>query len=62
MCWRKLYGKGKGVSYHKMPDWFGGIIMATIFTGVGFGLIYYVMYFLGINYILTANMEKSFRA
>ena len=48
--------------YHKMPDWFGGIIMAIIFAGLSFGLIYYVMFFFGINYILTANMEKSFRA
>jgi len=48
---RRLYGKGKGVSYHKMPDWFVEIIMAAIFSGFGFGLIYYVMYFALITYI-----------
>ena len=37
---------GKGKRYYKTPDWFVGIIMATIFGGFGVGFLYYVMYFM----------------
>ena len=40
---------GKGKRYHKMPPWIAGIIFSTLFVGLGFGIIYYVMFFMDIN-------------
>ena len=38
---------GKGKRYYKMPAWIAGIIFSTLFVGLGFGLIYYVMFYFG---------------